>query len=226
MAIFVAKSGQLQTVKGIFECKNMLREGVDYERYDWLVGDNTARIEWSANLWNNQLHTIIGKQQSDYLINSNYSSNTTNIRITYHRMEDLFMVIFRSGSDNSYHIADYNPFSTMPDVVDFKFYIDNGVGYCERNGSKITGHRMETYWNTDVPLRIYVGKMNLLEEYNAATNTSVTSLTPCQLLRNIPSTLDNNGKARVAGECGMYDSVSGKFFGNVASTGSFTVSND
>lgn len=48
---------------------------------------------------------------------------------------------------------------------------------------------------------------------------------PCRLLRPIPATLDANGIARSAGECGMYDSISGKFYGNVGS-GTFTVSND
>lgn len=35
MALFVANNGQLQTIKGIFECKEMLREGVDYIKGDY-----------------------------------------------------------------------------------------------------------------------------------------------------------------------------------------------
>ena len=52
------------------------------------------------------------------------------------------------------------------------------------------------------------------------------NMTPCRLLRPIPASLDANGIARNAGECGMYDTVSGKFYGNVANSGSFTVSDD
>ena len=52
------------------------------------------------------------------------------------------------------------------------------------------------------------------------------NMTPCRLLRPIPASLDANGIARNAGECGMFDAVSGKFFGNVASSGSFTVSDN
>ena len=49
---------------------------------------------------------------------------------------------------------------------------------------------------------------------------------PVKLLRSIPSKYDANGIARQAGECGMYDTVNDKFYGNVASSGTFSVSND
>lgn len=49
---------------------------------------------------------------------------------------------------------------------------------------------------------------------------------PCQLLRSIPRNLDAQCKERVAGECGMIDLISGKFYGNVANSGTFTVEND
>ena len=59
-----------------------------------------------------------------------------------------------------------------------------------------------------------------------SSNVEVINLTPCRLLRPIPATLDGNGIARNAGECGMFDAVSGKFYGNVAATGNFTVSDN
>ena len=49
---------------------------------------------------------------------------------------------------------------------------------------------------------------------------------PVKLLKSIPSKYDANGIARQAGECGMYDTVNDVFYGNVASSGSFTVSDD
>jgi len=52
------------------------------------------------------------------------------------------------------------------------------------------------------------------------------SLIPCRLLRPIPASLDANGIARNAEECGMYNSVNGLFYGNVANGGSFTVSDN
>lgn len=213
----------LREVKNIF-IKNRLTEGVDYKRYEWLKGDNTAYIEWSANLWINQLHTIIGKSYKTY-IGTLLDDNTTNLRLTASSTTQLF-VIFRSGTDNKSHIADYNPLSTMPDIVDLKFFINNNKAYCERNGELFTGRNMQSYWNDNVKFRIFGGKMQLLQEYDSVNDKLISSLVPCQLLKPIPSSLDANNKSRAAGECGMYDSISGKFFGNVANSGTFTVEGD
>jgi hypothetical protein len=49
---------------------------------------------------------------------------------------------------------------------------------------------------------------------------------PVKLLRSLPSKYDANGIARQAGECGMYDTVNDVFYGNVASSGTFSVSDD
>ena len=51
-------------------------------------------------------------------------------------------------------------------------------------------------------------------------------LVPCKLLQSIPATMDANNTARPAGECGMWDKIGNKFYGNVNSSGSFTVSNN
>lgn len=38
--------------------------------------------------------------------------------------------------------------------------------------------------------------------------------------------MDANGIARQAGECGMWDKVGNQFYGNVATSGRFTVLNN
>lgn len=211
--------------------QNKLIEGVDYETYDWLKGDDTAYIEWSANLWNNQLHTIIGKDEKKFIM-AKFVPNPTSSSLTLFydsdpasHAVDYLMVIFRSES-NPWHIADIVPFSSMPDVVDFKFYINNNVGYCKTNNTLYTGHSMATAWNDNVKFNVYGGKMKLLEEYDSTNDKLISSLVPCTLLRSIPRNLDAQCKERVAGECGMIDLISGKFYGNVASSGTFTVEND
>jgi hypothetical protein len=63
--------------------------------------------------------------------------------------------------------------------------------------------------------------------YNSAISVNGSiRYTPCHLLRSIPAELDANGIARQAGECGMYDTVNDKFYGNVASSGTFSVSDN
>jgi len=66
----------------------------------------------------------------------------------------------------------------------------------------------------------FIGKIGKMEMGN------ILHLVPCRLLRPIPATLDANGIARDAGECGMWDKVSNKFYGNVATSGRFTVLNN
>ena len=44
---------------------------------------------------------------------------------------------------------------------------------------------------------------------------------PCILTKDIDGSLDSKGVARLKGTVGMYDSVSGKFFANAASSGQF-----
>jgi hypothetical protein len=61
---------------------------------------------------------------------------------------------------------------------------------------------------------------------SSITVDGVERYIPVKLLRPIPSTYDANGIARQAGECGMYDTVNDVFYGNAASSGSFSVSDD
>lgn len=248
MALFCAKSGQLQTVKGVFECKEMLREGVDYEVYDWLETDNA---------------------KTNYIRIPNYVATSEVATIKYKKIgETIFLDREEYFFDNStgFHFG-----STCAVCIDKdgKFLICNhfqSIGHTW-SGAAVWRYDLSVL-NThgDMTMQIKTKKnsqnrfvcddvITFSDEYILAprnTNWSYSkietfnmklsvpngwalesfkiddrmSLTPCQLLRNIPSTLDNNGKARQAGECGMYDSVSGKFFGNVASRGSFTVTND
>jgi len=61
--------------------------------------------------------------------------------------------------------------------------------------------------------------------FNGTTPTTVMTekvhLFPCILTQNIDGSLDSKGVARLKDTVGMYDSVSGKFFANAASSGQF-----
>ena len=55
----------------------------------------------------------------------------------------------------------------------------------------------------------------------ATVMTEKVHLFPCILTQNIDGSLDSKGVARLKGTVGMYDSLSGKFFANAASSGQF-----
>lgn len=99
------------------------------------------------------------------------------------------------------------------------------------NNTQIVGNTTGDNYMSVMPNAAYViGKYNnniglgMGKLHNVKINSA--DFTPCRLLRPIPAALDANGIARNAGECGMYDTVSGKFYGNVAESGSFTVSDN
>jgi len=65
-----------------------------------------------------------------------------------------------------------------------------------------------------------------IKHISSITVDGIERYIPVKLLRSIPSKYDANGIARNAGECGMYDTVNDLFYGNVASSGTFSVSDD
>lgn len=231
MAIFCAKSGSLQTIKGVFECKEMLREGVDYERYDWLKGDGSAYMTIRIS---NFAYDVVDYGNIKFF-------NTTD-------KEGLFLNVIRSDDNWIKLYLKYKNsqlrFAWHGGGSEQAVSLENGTliiesknrGTNQFNGRVINNsntYNITSAWYfqgtgslggvVSAPKNVGISK---IEVKRRDTGVVKTSRYPCQLLRPIPATLDANGKARVAGECGMYDAVSGKFFGNVASTGSFTVTND
>lgn len=221
MALFVAKNGQLQTLKGVFECKEMLREGMDYERYDWLNGDGAAYIDTLIHDLSNVLILSIKSKlptEEQTLFGRERKASVNSTQLVIYSQTNRFSIWTYNGPSSLY--------CRNEDTVTFDF--DNNIIKSSTNQISKTLGKVDG-WNLYLFGRCFNNRLYAEAGKITIGNFKIDSLinlNPCQLLQDIPSTLDNNGKARVAGECGMYDSVSGKFFGNVASTGSFTVSND
>lgn len=206
--------------------KEMTRlvEGDDFVRAQWLIGDGTAYIVNKYNLWNNNVETRSAKINLQKWENNDLvytDTNGLNWAIQQNPSPQL-MVNFREEGAGI-HILQLN---TAPETFELKFYKKNGYAVCLFDGIEHQGGTMtESKWNKDISPRIYSYKMSYIRE--VLPNGSYRSnLVPCRLLRPIPAALDANGTARNAGECGMYDSVSGKFYGNVAASGNFTVSDN
>lgn len=194
-----------------------------YEEYEWIIGDQTAYIDVPMNLWQNGVDINIGKvdSQEDYFT---IIANRGRLVIETQPNNDVLMVVFRDDVGNPLHIADIAPYSSIPSEVNMQFYIDNGVAYCIQNGITHRGEEMsENQWNYNINSLSYLAKVSYLREYNKSDNSYIKNLVPCKLLQSIPAALDGNGIARQAGECGMWDKVSNRFYGNVASSGTFTV---
>lgn len=272
MALFVAKSGQLQTVKGIMnvqlqEIKNMyiknrltvegdiepethtglqqiyqnkLIEGVDYDVYTYLKGTGDCYIDTLINpAWNDQLSATTEASGRPTVVNPCILDATgTNIRIGmvlggawYKDNITQFLVLNKAAKSEGYIAWErfpanaelYASFKVVNNSIPTVSFKVNGASWTNRitTGSNII---------TELPDTTYkIGQskfrgLDVLKLKNIKINSH--NFIPCQLIKSIPATLDANNIARSAGECGMIDLISGKFYGNVANSGTFTVEND
>ena len=214
----------------------VLKEGVDYQRYDWLKGDGIAYINTYIvvnvpSLYINTLFTKITNAKNTPLFGAR------NI-VSFHGSHIFYM---SDGSLRFDIMSDKNPCITTTEIQNInQLIIDcpnkvlnfNGTIFASRVNDLSIKNSTNTFKIFSMEVLNTKGS-TINAPYNGAFGDFILNdfahsihLTPCQLLRSIPTYLDANGKARQAGECGMIDLISGKFYGNVVNTGTFTVENN
>ena len=216
--------------------KEMTRlvEGDDFVRAQWLVGDGSAWIQILGFVRNEnwEITTSIANIQPTthwiLLYGYGYDAETgynkawmafCNSNATY--------IALRRGDGTSYNDIAHSNIASVNTIIDgHNNVILNGetfsmIGrqYGQKPEFRIFTQFRDNYSTT-------IEKCSFSEFVVKENNLPILDLIPCRLLRPIPATIDANGIARNAGDCGMYDSVSGKFYGNVASSGTFTVSDN
>lgn len=206
MAIFVAKSGQLQTLKGVFECKNMLREGVDYEVYDWVEQRSSASR-------NSFMTNIIDSSDGEIVIRLWDYKSTSNDGREY--------IIFINSAGKG--------ICTCYCYVDRYFRVDGN-----RQGISVTnrvGNSLEIVVNptltTAVRYTLPIPHWGDIYHKWGYVKSNNYNYVPCKLLRDVPATLTFNNISYPANTIGMVETMSGKFRGFAAGAiSSATVSND
>jgi hypothetical protein len=200
-------------------------EGVDYEVHSLLVTSVNEGATLPSNVAYITIPTpiLLDNKVLTVTMGSVYRDLGIYGSIVEERMYAILAYTYGSGStsiqerygNNIIHSITDNLSGTKTITLDFKnkvatvgnnsFNID-GVGYQFRGTSANSWGRTKT-----------IGNITIDNELN---------LIPVKLLRSIPSKYDANGIARNAGECGMYDTINDLFYGNVASRGVFSVSDD
>lgn len=196
-----------------------LIEGVDYETADWLKGD----IPISTYMMNLPINSKNFEFQRDFIqiMNTHYFITSSDY---------IYYISNYPTSTNKLKIQVWNN-NTQATVYTDGFVNQLGIHTIVCNDSNVQINNRTIPW--------FGGECNIITFSNAANYNQhtihltssikvdgVTRYVPCQLLKSIPRNLDAQCKERVAGECGMIDLISGKFYGNVASSGTFTVEND
>lgn len=200
------------------KCITRLALGKEMTRL--VEGDDFVRAEWlRAEMPLNKLLMAlpINSNNVDYYIKRLSLGNIT-ILIT-----NGYKYFFWN---NAYEIGS---FGNGADVEHHPYSRDTQLFHIVTNSTNVLINGIQ-FNSVGFPIR----SINFITEPNGNEGVTLTSsiyvdgverYIPCRLLRPIPASLDANGIARNAGECGMYDSISGKFYGNVGS-GTFTVSDD
>ena len=227
------------SVKLVYRRKDALIEGEDYEKYHWLDGRNGAYIntkyyphtyddafychyKWDGSLRNpeNKLLGVFGS----------YGYGDGNI--------------IRVGINNNKHYINYfklkNGWDTLNVVppYDIPLYLScydtkykaivNGVANEWDNNNmayQVQNRELVLFENIPNNGTYFNGDIASFRVSDPTFTTDKLHLIPCKLLKPVPKWLDANGIRRQAGECGMIDLISGKFYGNVNSVGTFTVEN-
>lgn len=191
----------LQEISHQYVAVEELVEGVDYQKYDWLVTQK-ARIRISQKCEKMRLIARTNRENSDLcLINGETSFGVTDRIYIY--------------QDRQFVYSNYS----VTYGIDIEFLVNiNGIyinGVKRGFGRAIDSFIFPSMYSTNNGI-FYIKEVDFDEHI----------LSPCQLLQPIPAKLDSQGIARAAGECGMIDSVSRKFYGNNNTTGVFSVYND
>lgn len=223
---------QLQEIQSIYISQNRLVEGKDYVRAEWLKKSGLARIDIPTNynmvdsvtcyfkhyggttgqmpvFGGNKIHGLL------WQLLENSSTDKSNKLDTYFNNQYFFNISAKEGKFK----VKFN-WQTKKRLISWNDVSKGGWLSCalDKTNTKIS---VLDCWRFNQSWHTHSGAL-AMKYFFLAPNIY---LYPCQLLQDIPATLDANGIARTAGECGMIDSISGKFYGNVASSGSFTVEN-
>ena len=187
-----------------------LVEGEDYEVHQWL------RAEMPLNKL--LMALPINSNNVDYYIKRLSLGNITILKTNGYKY--FFW-------NNAYEIGSYG---NKTDVEHYRYSSDTQLFHIVTNSTNVLINNI-TFNSCGFPIQT----VSFITEPAGNEGITLTSsiyvygierYTPCRLLRPIPAALDANGIARNANDCGMYDSISGKFYGNVASSGSFSVSDN
>lgn len=217
---------KLQEIKSIYIHQNRLVEGKDYKRAEWLKKSGLARIDIPTN------YNMVDSVTCCF---KNYGTNSNTQVPVFGGNKSFGLLWLNYRRLDTYFPSQYY-YDTTVDEYNFKvkFNWQEKKRLITLNGENIAGWISMSKRDTE-NTKISIGDAGMFNQswyaHNAMIMIKYFSLAPklylypCQLLKDIPATLDANSIARSAGECGMVDSISGKFYGNVASSGSFSVEN-
>lgn len=193
--------------------QNKLVEGEDYDIFDWLkvTGKGCNQWQWIGNAnWRIRLNKTGASSISNFISHRQVTNNSVMT------ISPTAEAIYFYESDT--HTGKYFTLNKGTAILEYKvddkgFYINGNLFRTSARGGM---KRLDFIAATSANI------INL----NYIIIEGIANLAPCKLLRPCPSNLSANGKPYAEGECGMIDSITGKFFGKSNTSDIFTVYND
>ena len=229
------------SVKLVYRRKDALIEGEDYEKYHWLDGRNGAYIDtnyypivgtdvFSVHFhYDGTMRNPDGTEQNVFGVNDGVVRISTYINSNnYLSCNYLNVVGISNVPTTGVHNTEWMVSDLMIDGDNFKFTANDTVyEFSNRGASAYTFGKPLYLFNCNqaaIPNFYLHGDISSFKITDTSFNVKMHFI-PCKLLKPVPKWLDANGIRRQVGECGMIDLISGKFYGNVNSVGTFTVEN-
>ena len=197
-----------------------------YEEHEWLVGDGTAYINTDIKLVESDTieikiknTNIPSSDETFYLVYGNNSGSYNCVTYVLFYLGHMEIRPTKTQSSNAKLLSGGLSEHTLVQT-------STSITY----DGRVVWEGESSFLEIDTKCALFTSFTDSVHKYKGNVAyfriLGKLSLVPCRLLRSIPAALDANGIARDAGECGMWDKVGNKFYGNVASTGRFTVLNN
>ena len=227
------------SVKLVYQRKDALIEGEDYEKYHWLDGDGSAYLDVKGFSRNENWEIVTKLRQRNIntwvflygvgMVGNSYDDGVwTAFGGT--AAERVAVRVSNGTTYRDYYLNNITENQEIQVIDKHSSVVFNGNVISVTDTPNRTYKQCnefyifsQYYTNRDTPLRIADADFSDFIVNESGIN--ILNLIPCKLLKSVPKWLDANGIRRQAGECGMIDLVSGKFYGNVNSVGTFTVEN-
>ena len=207
-----------------------------YEEYEWLKGDGSAYIDSNIivnvpTLYISTSFTKSNSQTHEPLFGSRNTISASGSQIFYLTSEKLRFDVITHDNTAWVYVSPIGNINTLVlDAINIQAIFNGTLINGTATSSDMTDKNSVNTFKIFSLYRLNTTGSNNNRPFSGAfgnfvlnDGTHSLNLIPCKLLQSIPAILDGNGIARQSGECGMWDKVSGRFYGNVANSGTFTV---
>lgn len=228
MSIYLNKQGSLKKINHIYHCTSKLIKGLDYEVHEWLgmicLRRSYTSYGWDGPSLNAGLHkslefTIDINTDTVYGIGAGAVNLLPNFKVGRYTLfySKNCKMCFR-WKNMGYQ---YRAFDDVPNTTAYKIKVTTSS--IEVSGSKFSFAEKD---NIDCTINASSGSINDSRFKDFIIDG--INYYPVRLLHSIPADYDYNGIARNAGDCGLINSKTGKFYGSTSSAnyGYFTVENE